>query len=432
MSEIFNNYFKYIKFPLKYLVSTKITDGPHETPVFVEENGVPFISVDGIDNGQLIISDSRMISFKNAERYGRKCQPIRGDILIGKAASTGKIAQVRTDEYFSIWSPLAMVRPNDLIKSTYLEYFLKSHLGQIQLDLFANENTQKNIGMGDLERTQILVPSLGEQIKIADYLDKKVFSIDDIIKNEESAIEELKKYKFSIISNGVLHGFRDEEQKSSHYSWIESYSNSWDLGKIGSLCYLKGRIGWQGLTASEYQETGPYLITGTDFVDGKINWETCEHITEKRYEEATPIKVKNGDLLITKDGTVGKVAIVSDLIGKASLNSGVLLVRGLTKKYINKFLYYVLNSSVFWSWFEKKQKGNSTIVHLYQEQFSGFIFPLPSISEQELIVAYLDDKCSKIDELIFIKEEKIETLKAYKKSLIYECVTGKKEVPYAR
>ena len=431
MSEILKNNFKYNKYPLKYLVSTKITDGPHETPVFVDEKGVPFISVDGIDNGQLIISDLRMISFKDAERYGRKCQPRRGDILIGKAASTGKIAQVRTDEYFSIWSPLAMVRPNDLIKSTYLEYFLKSNLGQIQLDLFANENTQKNIGMGDLERTQILVPPLNDQTKIADYLDKKVFDIDRIVEKEELAIEELKKYRFSVISNGVLHGLKSEKQKTSHYSWIESYSNSWGLGKIGSLCYLKGRIGWQGLTASEYQETGPYLITGTDFIDGKINWETCEHITEKRYEEAAPIKVRNGDLLITKDGTVGKVAIVSDLIGKASLNSGVLLVRGLTNKYINKFLYYVLNSSVFWSWFEKKQKGNSTIVHLYQEQFSGFLFPLPSKDEQESIVVYLDDKCSKIDELISIKEDKIETLKAYKKSLIYECVTGKREVPYA-
>ena len=271
---------------------------------------------------------------------------------------------------------------------------------------------------------------LEKQKAIGDFLNNKCSSIDKMIENEKSLLADLKNYLYSTISEHVL-GKKDKSLKVTNVPWMKKIPSNWNIGKINSLCYLKGRIGWQGLTADEYQSEGPYLITGTDFVEGSINWNTCEHITEKRYEEASHIKVKENDLLITKDGTVGKVAIVSSLPNKASLNSGVMMIRNLSDKYETKYLYYVLKSSIFWDWFQEKQKGNSTIIHLYQEQFGKFLFPLPSIDEQKQICKLLDEKCSKINELISIKEEKIETLKKYKKSLIYECVTGKKEIQYA-
>jgi len=195
------------------------------------------------------------------------------------------------------------------------------------------------------------------------------------------------------------------------------------------MCNLNGRIGWQGLTSAEYKEEGPYLITGTDFKNGRIDWNTCVHITEERYEEAKQIQIRNGDLLITKDGTIGKVAIVSSLDGKASLNSGVLLIRPIKRDlYIIKFMYYVLLSQVFWMWFESTKTGNSTIIHLYQEKFKEFSYALPLLEEQKQIADYLDKKCSSIDKLISNKEKLIEKLTEYKKSLIYECVTGKREI----
>ena len=97
-------------------------------------------------------------------------------------------------------------------------------------------------------------------------------------------------------------------------------------------------------------------------------------------------------------------------------------------KYDNKYLYYILLSNQFYLWYEKSQNGNSTIKHLYQEQFYNFEFSYPNILYQKRIVAYLDNKCEEIDNLIKIKQEKIEKLKEYKKSLIYQYVTGKKEV----
>ena len=139
-----------------------------------------------------------------------------------------------------------------------------------------------------------------------------------------------------------------------------------------NMANLYGRIGLQGLTSEEYIDEGPFLVTGVDFCKGRIDWNSCVHISEKRWEQADKIQIKNEDLLITKDGTVGKVAIVNDLNGKASLNSGVVLI-DLKDKNSKKYLYWVLCSDVFWTWFNYKNSGNSTILHLYQKDFNEFI-----------------------------------------------------------
>ena len=118
-----------------------------------------------------------------------------------------------------------------------------------------------------------------------------------------------------------------EQMKPSGVAWIGEIPTDWSTKKIKYLASLKGRIGWQGLTSDEYTDEGPFLITGVDFSNGSIDWDSCVHISEKRWEEAPEIHISNGDLLITKDGTVGKVAIVEGLTDKASLNSGVLLIR---------------------------------------------------------------------------------------------------------
>lgn len=210
--------------------------------------------------------------------------------------------------------------------------------------------------------------------------------------------------------------------KNSGIEWIGSIPSDWKLDKIKYMANLYGRIGWQGLTSEEYIDEGPFLVTGVDFCKGRIDWNSCVHISEKRWEQADKIQIKNEDLLITKDGTVGKVAIVSDLNGKASLNSGVLLI-DLNDKNSKKYLYWVLCSDVFWTWFNYKNSGNSTILHLYQKDFSEFIYTLPVLEEQKLIGDFLDKKCSEIDSVIEKIAKQINLLKDYKNSLITETVT---------
>lgn len=210
--------------------------------------------------------------------------------------------------------------------------------------------------------------------------------------------------------------------KNSDIEWIGSIPSDWKLDKIKYIANLYGRIGWQGLTSEEYIDEGPFLVTGVDFCKGRIDWNSCVHISEKRWKQADKIQIKNEDLLITKDGTVGKVAIVSDLNGKASLNSGVLLI-DLKDKNSKKYLYWVLCSDVFWTWFNYKNSGNSTILHLYQKDFNEFIYTLPELKEQKLIANFLDKKCSEIDSVIEKIAKQINLLKDYKNSLITETVT---------
>ncbi len=212
------------------------------------------------------------------------------------------------------------------------------------------------------------------------------------------------------------------EMKDSGIEWIGELPIGWETRKIKYVATLNGRIGWQGLTSSEYCDDGAYLITGINFDNGQIDWSTCVHVPMERWAEAPQIQIQNGDLLITKDGTVGKVAIVSNMPSETSLNSGVLLIRTVDSCY-KKYLFWILQSEIFWKWFNTINAGNSTIIHLYQYDFCNFSFPFPQYSLQCNIANYLDRKCSQIDAIIARQQEVIEKLKAYKLSVITEAVT---------
>lgn len=314
------------------------------------------------------------------------------------------------------------------IDKKYGLYYISSQKEQHWF--YANGNVVKILNTEGQGNIVFPIPLLSEQKAIADYLDAKCAKIDDFIAKQKTVIEKLKEYKQSVITEAVTKGLNPAvPMKSSGVEWIGNIPKKWNVFRIKNVAFLKGRIGWQGLKSDEYQEDGPFLVTGKDFKNGKIDWMSCVHITEERFDEAPEIHIRENDLLITKDGTVGKVAIAKNCPLKVSLNSGVLLIRSKNNSFFDqKFLYYVLCSNIFWMWFLSTLNGNSTIIHLYQEDFSNFSFSLPPLSEQKEIADYLDAKCAKIDAFIAKKQTVIEKMTEYKKSLIYECVTGKREI----
>lgn len=212
------------------------------------------------------------------------------------------------------------------------------------------------------------------------------------------------------------------EMKDSGIKWIGEIPKYWALKRIKHTANLNGRIGWQGLTSKEYQYEGAILVTGVDFSSGRINWENCYRVSFERWKQAPEIQLKNGDLLITKDGTVGKIAIVKDLPQKATLNSGVLKIT-LETRINTKFMYWVLLSEEFWRWFTYKNAGSSTIIHLYQNDFTEFKYAVPPLTEQQAIADFLDAKCADIDSLTADIQKQINLLKEYKKSVITQAVT---------
>lgn len=286
-------------------------------------------------------------------------------------------------------------------------------------------------GWQEMKNIFIPTPPIDEQKRIAAYLDEQCKKIDEIMADIQSQIDTLEDYKKSVISETVTKGLDpDAAMKDSCVTHIDSIPSHWKTLKLKYASTLKGRIGWQGLRTEEYRDEGPYLVTGTDFNKGYINWNSCVHVSKERFEQDKNIQIQENDLLITKDGTIGKIAMAKECPAEVSLNSGVFIVRNNRKyKYIYKFFYYIILSKQFSLWFELAQHGNSTIKHLTQENFYEFIFAYPPIVEQTQIVNFLDDKCEKIDSIIENKKAQLKTIETYKKSLIYEYVTGKKEVP---
>lgn len=214
-----------------------------------------------------------------------------------------------------------------------------------------------------------------------------------------------------------------DEYKESGVPWIGEVPKDWQIPVLKRTTYIKGRIGWQGLTSEEYRSDGKYhLITGTDFDNGKIRWERCWYVDKARYLEDENIQLCEDDVLITKDGTIGKIAIVENMPSKATLNSGVFVTRPFKKQYLQRFMFWVLNSDLFPEFIEYSKVG-TTIAHLYQKTFERFIYPLPSLSEQRRITAYLDKTCSAIDVAIETKRKQLETLDALRKSIIHKTIT---------
>ena len=315
------------------------------------------------------------------------------------------------------------------INGKYLFYYMKE-LFYKRIEENNAKSTVDSVRLPMLKDFPIAFPNLQEQKKIADYLDSKCSQIDSIIEKQKQIIEKLKEYKTSLITEVVTKGLDPKvEMKDSGIEWIGDIPQNWLLLKLKYNFDLKGRIGWQGLRSDEFIDEGPFLITGTDFVNGYVNWNTCAHISEERYLQDSNIHIKENDLLITKDGTIGKVAIVKYCPSQVSLNSGVAIIRhkGCFPCF-SKYFYYILNSNQFDLWFKLSDNGNSTIKHLTQEKFYNFIYTCPSENEQKKIADYLDSKCSQIDISIEKKEQIIDKLREYKKSLIYEVVTGKREV----
>ena len=179
---------------------------------------------------------------------------------------------------------------------------------------------------------------------------------------------------------------------------------------------MKGRIGWQGLNSSDFIKSGPFCVTGTDFERGRVNWNKCYHVSDERYAMDTNIQLKEGDLLITKDGTIGKLAYIDRLPDKACLNSHLLVIRPKTMKSIQPlFLYQIFNSNIFTKYYKKTGSG-STMKSLSQGVISKFLFPLPSLPEQEKIADFF----TALDEKIEAMEKQRDALKAMKKGFLQQ------------
>jgi len=399
-----------------------------KTPEKVD-SGIFLVTARNIKNGKINYELSQ--EFVKQDDYTEimsRGLPVVGDVLFTTEAPLGETAQIDKTGVALAQRIIKMRGKSGVLLNSFLKYQIISEFFQDSVKRVATGSTALGIKGSKLRQIRIIVPAIEEQEKIVEYLDFTSVKLQKLIDYKLLQIELLHENEKSLIHQAVTKGLScNVKMKDSGINWIGSIPKEWNITKIKQVASVKGRIGWQGLTTDEYVDSGPFLVTGTDFDNGNIIWNTCHHVAESRYCEDPYIQLREGDLLITKDGTIGKIALVKGLPGSATLNSGIFLVRSISTSLDLTYLFWVLNSNVFIDWINFIKSG-STINHLYQEKFVDFKFPLPTLGEQQKIAALLVAKTTKIKSTIIRIETEVENLEEYRKSLILEAITGKVKV----
>lgn len=257
------------------------------------------------------------------------------------------------DKEIGIVSPAYPVFEARNIDAEFLKYYFKSELFNKAILNLSQGSTRTALKFKDLIDIEIYFPEIEEQKRIV-----------KILKNNDQIIE---KYDELI----------KEKEQFIKSQFVEMFGSIRHYEKLGDICSIKARIGWQGLTKKEYLESGDYyLVTGIDFNGNSIDFNNCSFVTKERYDQDENIQLKENDVLVTKDGTIGKVAFIDKLPKPATLNSGVFVVRDKLNILNPIYLEYALLSDEF-SKFIRKIKTGSTIAHLNQEVFLKFRIPIP-------------------------------------------------------
>lgn len=409
-------------FNLKFILREGVKDGPHETPVWYEE-GIPFLSIDGIINGEISFEKCRYIDEEQFEKFSKKLIIEKDDIFIGKAASIGKIARVKTDRKFTVWSPIAVVKVKKEYNPIFVEYYFRSDIVQHQIELLSTSNTQKNIAMGDIPKMKFIAPSEEEQTAIANYLDQKTTQIDDLIAKKERLIQLLEEERTAIINQAVTKGLDPTvPMKDSGIEWLGEIPAHWEVKRMN---FISTKIG-DGLhgTPNYVDESVFPFINGNNIGEGVIMiTDRTKFVSEEEYI-TNQKTLTSKTILMSINGTIGNLAFYngeSIMLGKSVAYINL-------ESHVNKdFIYYYLKSEIAKDYISMELSG-STIKNLSLYSINKTPIPYPAKDEQLEIVNYIKTKMLEIGTIISKTQQEIELLKEYKTALISEVVTGKVDV----
>lgn len=408
---------------------TPICDGPHETPDYVED-GVPFISVDSLNESKTVSLENvkRYISEEQYNTYSIKAKLNEGDILFSKSATIGKTAIVN-NEKFMVWSPLAIIKPNEHLYNVFLYYMLNCNELIKSIQLSGSYNTQANVGMREIEQSRIPFPSIAEQYRIASFLDSKCAEIDKAIEATKASIEEYRKLRQAIITETVTKGLDpDVEMKDSCTGYLGTVPSKWRVKKLRFLGSCQNGI---SKGAEFFGKKGYPFVSYSDVYKNNILPIPSETIDSTQKERAL-YSVEKGDIFFTRTSEtieeIGFSSVCLETIPNATFAGFLIRVRPINKELNEKYSSYYFRSDIHRRYFTKEM-NLVTRASLGQTLLKNMPILIPPMDEQQRISDYLDTKCSEIESLIKSKEKLIEELTAYRKSLIYEYVTGKKEVP---
>lgn len=336
------------------------------------------------------------------------------------------IGSVGVCDYFGCVSPVYYVfRAKKYNNIKFLNYVFQTVGFQRELRKYANGilEIRLRVSSSDILKRFIPFPSEIEQQRIAEFLDRECGKIDGLKADIQAQIDTLEQYKRSVITEAVTHGLNPSApMKDSGVPWVGNIPKHWNCCSLkynyntisgatpnsNDISLWDGEIVW--VTPADYKTKDVYVFSG------------ARKITYKGYLSCSTTLIKQGNIIFSKRAPIGSVAI-----NKVELctSQGCLSVVRKTGNVNNKYFYYLfsVNDETF-----NLFGSGTTFKEISAKDFLSVKFPLPPLDEQQEIADYLDNKCVEIEQIIADKKSQIETLDGYKKSLIYEYVTGKKEV----
>ena len=330
-----------------------------------------------------------------------------------------RVAQVK--EKGAITSSYIAIYPTDKLFSNYATFLLKSYDNCKALHAMG-KGLRAILSYNILRSESIIIPPLAEQQAIADYLDRRCNEIDDLIALQEEMITKLQSYKQSVITEAVTRGLdKNVPLKDSDIDWIGKIPEHWSRNKIVRLFSIIG----SGTTPKSNKEDN-YIGSINWIQSGDINGgyiENCKNTISKTVlKEYSALKIYKAPFIIVAmyGASVGNISI-SKIDG--CVNQACCVMNDTEQNF--RYLFYSIISVKNYLIYKAEGGGQPNIS---QDKIKNTWLPIPPLAEQQAIADYLDQRCSEIDELIALKQQKIEKLKEYKKSLIFECVTGKRKV----
>lgn len=352
----------------------------------------------------------------------------KGDIVIhgmdgfagsmGVSKSTGKGSPV-----------LVVCNPKENDDSRYIIYYLRAlAINNVFVALATGIRERScDLRWNKISELPFIRPKADEQKRIADFIDAKIEEIDALITLQERMIAQLTDYKQSVITETVTKGLNSDAQLvPSGIDWIGNVPQGWSIVKLSLLTTKIGSGSTPTGGANVYVNEGVKFLRSQNVRFEGLDLSDVAHITDEIDEEMRGTRVLPGDVLLNiTGGSIGRCYYVDSSLGRANVNQHVSIIR--PSKIETKYLKYYLQSFAGQNQVSLLQTGGNR-EGLSAAALSNFKILYPSKDEQHAIAEYLDAKCDDIDKLIETKSLKIETLKEYKKSIIYEAVTGKTDL----
>lgn len=338
-----------------------------------------------------------------------------------------RTSRVGLSPYTGIVSPAYVILTNTKSDNRFYYYWYFDMYNRCVFNRMGGDGVRSALNLKDVLEIPIPMISDAEQHLIATFLDKKCSEIDSLIDLQEQMIEELKAYKQSVITEAVTKGLNPNvPMKDSGIEWIGDVPEEWEVCK---LKYFTLKIG-SGSTPTGGSEV--YVNDGVKFLRSQnvyfegLLLDDVVYISDEIDENMKGTRVLEGDVLLNiTGGSIGRCFYVDSTLGRANVNQHVSIIRPYNSN--TKYIKYYLQSYLGQYQVKQLQTGGNR-EGLSAAAIKDFRFINCPLAEQQAIADYLDKKCGEIDGLITIKQQKIESLKEYKKSVIYEYVTGKREV----